>query len=72
MPTAGDSVPEGKLLALQLCFQLPTSGYATMLIRELLKETTATTQHRDRTMADQKAAEIAEGSTDPAEVAVVS
>jgi len=46
-------------LGLQMCFQLPTSCYATMLIRELLKETTATTQHRDRTLADQKAAEVA-------------
>ena len=72
MPIAGDGVPEGKLLALQLCFQLPTSGYATMLIRELLKETTATTQHRDRTMADQKAAEAAVGSTEAAETVVTS
>jgi hypothetical protein len=55
--SAGGSVPEGKILGLQMCFQLPTSGYATMLIRELLKETTATTQHRDRTLADQRSAE---------------
>ena len=35
-----------------MVFQLPPSCYATMLIRELLKETTATTEHRDRTLND--------------------
>ena len=47
-------MPEGKLLALQMSFQLPPSCYATMLVRELLKETTASTTHRDRTLADQE------------------
>jgi hypothetical protein len=37
-----------------------------MLIRELLKETTATTQHRDRTLADQQAAEGVEGAEEQA------
>ena len=47
----GQELEAGKLLALQLEFQLPPSCYATMLVRELLKETTATALHRRRTQA---------------------
>lgn len=50
---AGEEVPEGCYLALQLIFQLPVSCYATMLIRELLKDTTSNIEHRVMTMADQ-------------------
>ena len=39
-------VGEGPLLALQLRFRLPPASYATMAIRELLKESTSTNHHR--------------------------
>lgn len=35
------SLPDGKFLALKLCFTLPSSSYATMCYRELLKKTTS-------------------------------
>lgn len=54
--------PVGKLLALQLSFRLPPSCYATMLIRELMKETTANTQHRERTLASKAPSEGAAGA----------
>ena len=38
--------PEGKLVALQLAFNLPSSCYATMLVRELTKASTARGVHR--------------------------
>jgi tRNA pseudouridine13 synthase len=37
---------EGLFLGLQLCFRLPPSCYATMLVRELLKESTASAHHK--------------------------
>ncbi len=42
-------VPQGKLLGLRLQFQLPSSCYATMLLRELMKGSTATAVHANRT-----------------------
>lgn len=43
---------EGKLLALRLSLALPTSSYATMCIRELLKSTSAQAAHKAMTLAD--------------------
>ena len=44
---------DGKLLALRLSFALPTSSYATMVIRELMKSTSSQAAHRAMTLADQ-------------------
>jgi tRNA pseudouridine13 synthase len=50
---------DGKFLALRLSFALPTSSYATMVIRELMKSTSSQAAHRAMTLAD-KGEEIAE------------
>ena len=49
---------DGKFLALRLSFALPTSSYATMVIRELMKSTSSQAAHRAMTLAD-KGEEIA-------------
>ncbi|KAK9796674.1 hypothetical protein WJX73_005450 [Symbiochloris irregularis] len=46
----------GELYALRLQVSLPTAAYATMLVRELTKQSTATAVHRARTLAVQPAA----------------
>jgi hypothetical protein len=48
---AGEAPGPGQLLALQLSFALPPSTYATMLVRELTKASTATAVHRAATRA---------------------
>ena len=50
---------DGKFLALRLSFALPTSSYATMVIRELMKSTSSQAAHRAMTLAD-KGEEVAE------------
>lgn len=50
--------PQG-LLALRLQFTLPSATYATMLIRELTKQSTATAVHRAKTLAAAPAAAAA-------------
>jgi len=50
-PGAGEAPGPGQLLALQLSFALPPSTYATMLVRELTKASTATAVHRAATRA---------------------
>ena len=47
---------DGALLALRLSFALPTSSYATMVIRELMKSTSSQAAHRAMTLADQEVA----------------
>ena len=44
-------VVDGQMMALRLQVTLPPSCYATMLIRELLKSSTATDVHRSATLA---------------------
>lgn len=48
---SGEQPAAGTLLALQLAFSLPPSTYATMLVRELTKQSTATAVHRAATQA---------------------
>lgn len=48
---AAPAAEAGSLLALQLRFQLPTSVYATMAIRQATKANTATAEHRTATLA---------------------
>jgi tRNA pseudouridine13 synthase len=44
---------DGQFLALRLSFALPTSSYATMVTRELMKSTSSQAAHRAMTLADQ-------------------
>ncbi|CAL8462051.1 g1582 [Coccomyxa elongata] len=44
-----EKVGEGEKVALQLAFSLPSSTYATMLVRELMKTSTATAFHKSLT-----------------------
>lgn len=48
-----EDTSEGELLALRIQVTLPSSTYATMLIRELTKQSTATAIHKARTLAAQ-------------------
>ena len=50
---------DGKFLALRLSFALPTSSYATMVIRELMKSTSSQAAHRAMTLADKGEEEVA-------------
>ncbi|EIE24990.1 tRNA pseudouridine synthase D [Coccomyxa subellipsoidea C-169] len=43
---SGEEVGAGEKIALQLAFSLPSSTYATMLVRELTKTSTATAFHK--------------------------
>lgn len=43
---ADEEVGTGEKVALQLAFSLPSSTYATMLVRELTKTSTATAFHK--------------------------
>ena len=45
-----ESDPEGPFLALQLSFQLGSSCYATMVLREVLKTDTSSSNQRELTM----------------------
>lgn len=45
-----ESDPEGPFLALQLSFQLGASAYATMVLREVLKTDTSSSNQRELTM----------------------
>jgi len=45
----GEKVGEGERVALQMAFSLPSSTYATMLVRELTKTSTATAFHKSLT-----------------------
>ena len=49
MICAESKVEEGAKVALQLAFKLPGACYATMLVRELTKTSTATAVHRKLT-----------------------
>lgn len=44
-----EKVGEGDRVALQMAFNLPSSTYATMLVRELTKTSTATAFHKSLT-----------------------
>lgn len=46
---ADSVVEEGTKVALQLVFKLPGACYATMLVRELIKTSTATAVHKKLT-----------------------
>ena len=46
-------ISHGRLIALRMQVTLPSSTYATMLIRELTKQSTATAVHKARTLAAQ-------------------
>ncbi len=47
--SAESKVAEGAKVALQLIFKLPGACYATMLVRELTKTSTATAVHKKLT-----------------------
>ena len=49
MVCAESKVAEGAKVALQLIFKLPGACYATMLVRELTKTSTATAVHKKLT-----------------------
>ena len=50
MITCADAeLEEGSKVALQLAFELPGACYATMLVRELTKTSTATAVHKKLT-----------------------
>ena len=46
---------DGKFLALRLSFALPTSSYATMCIRELMKSSSSQAAHKAMTLGDDEA-----------------
>ena len=43
---------DGKFLAVNLQFTLPPSAYATMLVRELTKESSSTAHHKSLNVAE--------------------
>lgn len=59
---AAPEADEGQFLALQLEFSLPSSAYATMLVRELTKQTAAALQTRWEPAQGLAAAPAADGA----------